>query len=111
MSTRHLPVPASFPPLSPSALWSGNVLTAHKIISDIYAHAIRAIRQDDTDSSRLAFHINALSSDTLSLLQGLESENGPQNRLTLNEWLANSTRVLAETVECLKSSMVCMKSR
>jgi hypothetical protein len=99
------PLPATFPPLPVDEMsWSANTHAAHKVISDLYAHAVRVIHQDETDPARLAFHINSLSTDALSLLQALAEDGGQENHALPGSWLIQCSRILGEAVWHLKSS-------
>ena len=74
-SLRVMSVPSRFPSLPPpSGQWSPNVRAVHTALCDIYNHAIQLLNQEDNDPIRIAFHTDALSSDSLILLKALESE-------------------------------------
>lgn len=69
-------LPPCFPSLPQplSGQWSPNLRAAHESISSIYLHAVRVLNQEDSDPLRIAFHIDTISSDALSLLEALELE-------------------------------------
>lgn len=101
-------LPRQFPPLPepPSSHWHPNIRTAHATLASIYEHALRVLDQEDTDPLRLAFHIDTVSLDGLSLLQALEMEgqgNSEQSESVSvpDDWLHLGASVLGKLVKQL----------
>jgi hypothetical protein len=90
-------LPTNFPPLPPAQSgrgWPANYLKAHQAISDLYSHAIQLLRQDDCDTSWIAFYISTITSDALPLLEALENEGGSTSDHLPMEWLHSCAMVL-----------------
>ena len=93
--------PPQFPPLPEptSGQWSPNVRDAHETLAAIYEHAVRVFSQEDSDPTRIAYHIDALSSHGLSLLQALEAESDlNDDQYVPDDWLRDTGLLLGELV-------------
>ena len=95
-------LPHAFPPLPepPSGQWSPNIRTAHATLASIYKNTLNVLNQEDTDPLRLAFHIDSISFDGLSLLEALEMEgrNEGDSQPVPEDWLHLCASVLGDLV-------------
>ncbi|KAK6961870.1 hypothetical protein R3P38DRAFT_2592985 [Favolaschia claudopus] len=96
------PLPTTFPNLPNLPVghtcWSANVLKSYEVLKNLYEHARNVTEQEDLDPSRVAHHIDALTSDAMVVLGALESsEDSDETPLPL-EWLEATAVLLGTTV-------------
>ncbi|KAG1906262.1 uncharacterized protein F5891DRAFT_1182509 [Suillus fuscotomentosus] len=82
--------------------WPQNVYTAEGIISNIYNAAIRILRSNDAEPTRVAYHYDALSTEALPLLEAIESDTSPAAYQLLHDWLLVCARLIGEVAAMLK---------
>jgi hypothetical protein len=82
--------------------WPQNVYTAEGIISNIYNAAIRILRSNDAEPTRVAYHYDALSTEALPLLEAIESDTSPADYQLLHDWLLVCARLIGEVAAMLK---------
>jgi len=98
-------LPTAFPPLPPSPTgqgWPSKYIEAHKIVSNIFDHAIQVLNQDKSDTSCIAFHMNAITSDALPLVEAFETEGASMSDCLPVEWIHTCARILGWTVLALQ---------
>ena len=89
--------------------WSANVSRAHEVMSDVYRHAIRVLRQDDCEPLQLMFHIDAVLSDAIPLLEALEESEGETGHKFPKTWLHHCAELYGKLVLCLRETAKKMK--
>lgn len=77
-------------------------------MSDIYRRGIRTLHQDDSEPFQLMFHIDAVSSDAVPLLQALEVE--PDHQIS-QSWLHDCAEILGQLVLHLREAAKKMTTR
>ena len=102
MSNSNLQLPDHFPPLPNTAVRSVNLDAAHHILKDLYQHAVNVLYQDGPDPLRVSFHINAISSDAIPILAGIEEEDKMNEIPLLDGWLQQCAELLGELVVHLR---------
>jgi len=109
ISTPSLSLPLSLPPL-PERLgiagnWSAEIQTAYEIVQRTYNYALRVLRADGADPTRIAFHIDALSTTALPILEALIPDlDGDDSTSLPAEWLVNVATILG----CMVSNLECL---
>lgn len=99
--------PSHFPalPVNENAIpWPAMVIAAHEAISDIYAHAARIARQEDSDPLRMIFHIDAITSNAIPVLSALESESNNGFFALSEKWLHDAALLFGDVVVALKKA-------
>jgi len=76
------------------------VLAAHKYLRNVYDHATRVLHSDGADPTRIAFHVDRISSDALPVLLELASESECQGNVLPIDWLEGISTLFAEVVAC-----------
>lgn len=108
-------LPDGFPRLpghpNPSQGWPANVYKAHEVMSDVYRRAFRILRQDESDPLQLLFHIDAVSSDAIPLLEALENSEAELGFRFSMPWLLDSAELCGKLVLYLREAAKKMKSR
>jgi hypothetical protein len=99
-------LPEELPQLPHSLLpWSANILSAYQLLSNIYRNARSILRHDAADPLRVAFHIDAITSDAIPVLSAMEVEdnwdldNGPK---LSEEWLVACAEIFGHLVVILR---------
>lgn len=97
--------PVIFPPLPQhNNGWPADICAAHEIIKRTYEQALDVLRSDGLpDPIRVSFHVDALTSTALPILEALipggaihEDESLP------HEWLMNAARLIGQAVRDLR---------
>jgi len=99
-------LPSTFPPLpalpAGHLRWSANILEAHCTLQDTYKHAIQLARQEDLDPLRVAFHIDAITSDSVPILVALENLQDSDETPLAEEWIHAAAELLGDLVVVLR---------
>ncbi|KAI6012260.1 hypothetical protein PISMIDRAFT_25874 [Pisolithus microcarpus 441] len=82
---------ALFPCCVSASSWPANVLTAHDMLSDIYYHALQVLNQEDADPLQLIFHLGAIDSDAIPLLQAIADDPVGNE---LQDWLKHTVALM-----------------
>ncbi|KAG1726809.1 uncharacterized protein EDB91DRAFT_1254183 [Suillus paluster] len=82
--------------------WPQNIYAADGIIRNIYSAAIRMLRSNDAEPTRVAYHYDALSAEALPLLEAIESDSSPADYQLLHDWLLACARLVGEAGAMLK---------
>jgi len=82
--------------------WPENIYAADGIIHNIYNAAIRMLRSNDAEPTRVAYHYDALSAEALPLLEAIESDSSPDDYRLLRDWLLACARLIGEVATMLK---------
>ena len=96
-----------FPPLPQHNLggWPADIHAAHEVIRKAYDHATCVLQSDGfPDPTQVAFHINALSSNALPILEALipSSASDEDEHLPL-EWIVGVAELLGQAVQDLQA--------
>jgi hypothetical protein len=99
----------SLPSRDPHKTWSANIHAAHRVICNLYRHASAVLHLEDADPAQVSFHINAVTSDALPILQAMEDEppslfsdaSSESSRLPC-EWLSAAAQQLGNLVVALR---------
>lgn len=82
--------------------WSPNVLECHRTLSSLYRHACDLTNQEDLDPLRVAFHVDALTSDAIQMLIALEDSEDSDETPLPEAWILNAAKLLGDTVVVLR---------
>ncbi len=63
---------------------------------------MQVLRQEDSDTIRAAFHIDAITSDAIPILSALEREVETQNIILPINWIHKSAHLLGNLVNALR---------
>jgi hypothetical protein len=98
-------VPSQFPelPILDAGVWPEDVIEAHTILFDSYHSALRVVRLEDPDPQQIAYHINGISTDSIGVLEAMESFDGTDGPLPA-EWLCAAAEALGKLVVALDGS-------
>jgi len=104
VSTPSPSLPSSLPPLPERAgRWSAEIQAAYETVQRTYDYAIRVLRADGADPTRIAFHMDALSTTALPILEALVPDLDDDNSASLPvEWLVDVAAILGCTVSNLE---------
>jgi len=93
-----------FPQLPPhEGTWSASIRTAHAHLENTYNHAIHVLLADGADPTRIAFHIDRITSEALPIVLELASESQHAEGIGLpGEWLENIAELLGNAVSDLQ---------
>lgn len=96
--------PMAFPPLPQHSLgWSADIHTAHEIVKKTYDEALRVLRSDGfPDPIRVSFHIDALTSTALPILEALPSGAGHEDECLPDEWVVGVAGLIEQAVQNLR---------
>jgi len=72
-------MPLSLPLLPETKNWSAEIQAAYKNIQHTYDHAIQVLRVDGADPVHIAFHVDAISSNALLILEALIPDGATVN--------------------------------
>lgn len=104
-------MPLSLPLLPETKNWSAEIQAAYENIQHTYDHAIRVLRAEGADPTRIAFHVDAISSNALPILEALtpnasntdsDSESDEMSESLPVKWLADVAMVLGCVVSGLE---------
>lgn len=97
-------VPLSLPLLPETKNWSAEIQAAYESVRRTYNHAIRVLRADGADPTRIAFHVDAILSNAIPILQALVPDIDSDDNLESLpvEWLANVATQLGRAVTNLE---------
>jgi hypothetical protein len=111
MATYDLPEVFPGLPGSPglNSSWAANVVRAHEVMCDVYRRAVRVLRQDDSESLQLMFHIDSISSDAIPLLEALEDSVAELGFQFPQPWLHNCAEIFGRLVLLLRETAKNMK--
>lgn len=91
-----MPQPGQFPPLPDAQAgaqpWSRDVQQAFGIIAGHYSSAVRLLREEDTNYSRLRYHSDRLTNETVPLLDALHTE------VASEQWIVSACEALGQLV-------------
>ena len=108
-------LPEEFPQLpehpDPSQGWLANVYKAHEVMSNVYRRAFRVLCQDESDPLQILFHIDAVSSGAVPLLEALENSKAELGFQFSVQWLLDSAELFGKLVLHLREAAEKMKSR
>jgi len=104
--------PSIFPPLPEHAdgPWPVHIVTAHNLTNDIYVHALRVL-DENSDPSRAAFHIDAITSDAIPVLSAIEEEKKNRNIKISDDWLFENAKLLGNLVVSLRAAIALQDNR
>lgn len=93
-----MPIPDHIPPLpSPQnsgfASWPANVVQSHKLLADLYGHALQAL-QTDVERPCLQYHAETIMNDAFSLI--LAFEQGEGQFPALSPWVQLVAQIFME---------------
>lgn len=109
LSAGDMELPHDFHPLptvivdGTRQVWPPQVTSAHEVLKNIYAHAVRISHQEEVDALQTAFHIDAISSNAIPLLSSIEQEVRGGSLAIPLEWLHQSARVMGNLVAGLRN--------
>ncbi|KAG1848048.1 hypothetical protein DFJ58DRAFT_796677, partial [Suillus subalutaceus] len=97
----------SLPLLPETKNWSAEIQAAYENIQHTYDHAIRVLRADGAEPTRIAFHVDAISSNALPILEALtpDADNTDSDEMSESlpvKWLADVAMVLGCVVSGLE---------
>ena len=76
-------------------------LIAYDTLSQIYQYALQVSAQEDANPLQLAFHLDAITSGALPLLEAIEGDPAATD-LEIREWLVTITVALASIAKRLQ---------
>jgi hypothetical protein len=82
--------------------WSPNVLECHRTLNNLYCHARNLTNQEDLDPLRVAFHVDALTSDAIQMLIALEGSEDSDETPLPEAWILDAAKLLGDTVAVLR---------
>jgi len=85
--------------------WPADIHAAHEIVRKTYDHAACVLRSDGfPDPTRVAFHIDALSSKALPLLEALiPSGASHEDKCLPLEWIVGVAELLGQVIQDLQA--------
>jgi hypothetical protein len=95
----------SFPDLPPPPNYNGwgrNICRAYDILEGTYTTALRLLQQD-TDRFRLELHADTICTETIPLLQALESDDDISGQLP-GQWLDEVASLFGQVVKELRTA-------
>ncbi|KAG2351552.1 hypothetical protein BDR07DRAFT_1501032 [Suillus spraguei] len=100
-------LPSSLLLLPETRNWLAEIQAAYENIQHTYNNAIQVLRADSADPIHIAFHVDAISSNALPILEVLIPDNGIDSDLDTLEslpvkWLAEVATILGCVVSCLE---------
>lgn len=98
-------LPHTFPQLQPAIVqlpWSPNILAAWNILNNGYDWAHNVLHQE-ADSICLRFHVEAIITDILPVLEAMESDKEQEGLST--EWLESAALALGLMVVHLEAAI------
>ena len=86
LTSSIMEVPCQFPelPILDTGVWPEDVVDAHTILCDGYHSALRVVRLEDLDPLQIAHHVNSISTDSIGMLEAMESFDGANGPLPVN---------------------------
>lgn len=82
--------------------WPQNIYAADGIIRNIYNGAIRMLRSNDAEPTRVAYHYDTLSSEALPLLEAIKSDSSDADHQLLHDWLLACASLVGEAAAMLE---------
>ena len=95
----------ALPPHPENIAWSHTCITAHTLISERYARAVRVLNQEDGDPVYMQTLLDTLSERMATILQGLVNEI---NNL---DWAVEATECLGSAILLLQQSIEAVRDR
>jgi hypothetical protein len=91
-------IPLELLPLPDVGLQHANIHGAYQILVNVYRHGIRILRQDSPDTLQISCQIDAITSNAVPLLEGIESESEVNNIPLSENWALECANLFGEMV-------------
>ncbi|KAG1886264.1 hypothetical protein F4604DRAFT_1917997 [Suillus subluteus] len=96
----------SLPLLPETKNWSAEIQIAYENVQHMYNHAIQVLQADEADPTHIAFHVDAISSNALPILEALVPDSDINSDDMLEslpvKWLADVATILGCVVSRLE---------
>jgi hypothetical protein len=99
-----MPLPALLPVLPDITIQRATMHEAYRVLTQNYRHGLNVLQLDAPDPLQISLQIDKISSDALSILEGMEEEQMVNATPLLPDWVDQCAMIFGDMVAELRNA-------